>query len=798
MVDRIWQDLTFAVRSLLRGRGVTTVAIVSLAIGIAANTTIFSLVQAVEFPSLIYPQASRIVFLESRNTARSLIGMPVSAPDAMDIAAASRTLQLASLTADQTSILREGASARRVSGRRVTSTFFDVMRVPARLGRVLAAHDGQDAVVLSDRLWRTQLGASPSIVGRPIHLDGGIVTVVGVMPARFDAGADFWVPLPSSLAGSPRDDRQFTLFARLSARASLDDAARELADISARLAADEPATNKDWVTYPTAVTRMHGRDSRAAFMLLQGAVAFVLLIACANIANILLARGTRRRHEMVVRVSLGASRGRLLGGLLIESVLLSLVGGAVGVLLSMWGIRLARVLGGFPDVIDPRLNPVVLGFTASLSMLTGVLCGIVPALRASSVTPETVLRAEDGRGGSGNTRGRLRAGLVAVQVASALVLVTCGGLMLRTLANREDVDLGFNPRGAVRADLALPAHRYRDMGAVRAAVDGVLGRLRRAPDVVAAGVSTWALPTAPGAQRQFTLPAERDAALGGSIRRGVEAVSPGYFEALGASLRLGRGFTEADREGTTPVALVNDELARHAWPNRNPVGEPLRLGTVGEGAPIVTVVGVVSTIRRSAMHDSLVARVYVPYAQHPNPTLSIVVRARGDVGSVGRELQDAVQHTDSSLFVERLQTVEADLAQFVAPIRLITALLAGFGLAGLLLAGLGVFGTMSYTISQREREMSVRLALGASQRDIFRLVFGSALRITAVGVLGGVVVAFLATRTLAKFLYGVSATDPLTFGVVIGFLTIVTLAACYRPARVAATTDPMSILRQRT
>ena len=796
MFDRFLRDTTFAARSLLRSRGVTSVAIASLAVGIAANATIFSLVQAVEFPSLIYPEASRIVFLESRNHQRGLIGMPVSAPDALDIVAATHTLDLPSLTADQTSILRQGASAKRVTRRRVMPSFFEVMRVPPSLGRMLAANDGQDAIVLSDGLWRNELGTDPAIVGRPIRLDGGTVTVVGVMPPRFDADADFWVPLSPSLAGFARDDRQFTLFARLAPQATLGEASRELSDISSRLAADQPATNKDWVTFPIALTRMHGRDSRGAFILLQGAVAFVLLIACANIANILLARASTRRNEMALRVALGASRSHLVRGLLTESVMISLAGGVAGVMLSMWGIRLAKAVGGFPEIIDPSLNRVVLGFTAALSMLTGMLCGIVPALRASNVAPEPLLRAGSGRGTAGQTRGRLRSGLVAAQVAGALVLATCGGLMVKSFANRERVNLGFDSRNALRADVSLSGDRYRKPEALTAAVDGIFERLRREPDVVSAGASTWALPTSAGAQRDLTLPSERDEALDRSIRRGVEAVTPGYFDALGAPVTLGRAFIESDRAGTEPIALVNEELVRHLWPNRNPVGELLRLGAAEEHAPVVTVVGVVSTIRRSRMHDVPVARVYVPYAQYPNASLAIIVRARTDVRAAGRALQDAVQSTDSSLLVEGLRSVDADLAQFVAPIRLITSLLGGFGVVGLLLAGLGVFGTMSYSVSQREREMAVRAALGAARGDILRLVFGSALRITAAGVLAGVIVATAATRALSSFLFGVSPNDPATFVTVIGFLTIVALASCYRPARAAATADPMTILRQ--
>jgi predicted permease len=380
-----------------------------------------------------------------------------------------------------------------------------------------------------------------------------------------------------------------------------------------------------------------------------------------------------------------------------------------------------------------------------------------------------------------------------VQIACALVLSACGMLMVRTLVNRAQVDLGYDPRGAVRADLALPPDRYAEPATVRALADDLLARLEREPGVAAAGASTWALPTAAGAQRQFSLPAARDATLSPAVRRGVDAVTPGYFEALGVPLDAGRSFTRADAEGAAPVAIVNGELAQHLWPNQSPLGQELRLGSLAENAPVVTIVGVVRTTRRSAMHDVPVARVYLPFAQYPNGTLTLVVRAPGNAE---RTLQAAVAASDPALLVEGVRTVEADIAQFVAPVRLMASLLAGFGVVGLLLAGTGVFGMMSYAVAQREQELAVRSALGANRADLFRLVFGSALRVTGIGLVVGAGIALAATRALSAFLYGVGPGDPVTMALVVAFLTIVSLVACYAPARAAAAADPMSLLRR--
>jgi len=794
MIEAVWQDVRFAVRSLLRARGVALVAIVSLAFGIGANATVFSLVQAVEFPSFIYPTASRIVFAESGNRARDLMGLPVSAPDALDIASASRTLETPAVAADQSSVLRVGDLTMRVAGRRVSAGYFPLFGVNAIRGRVLGPDDDPAAMVISHDLWQSAFLGDPSIAGRRVRLDGGDVSVIGVMPPRFDADADFWTPLGSSVRTFARDDRQVTLFARLAPGASFDTADAEVRGLSERLAAEHPATNRDWITYLVPLSRMHGRDSRGAFLLLQAAVGLVLLIACANIANVLLARGTNRRHEMALRVSLGARGSRLVRALLIESTLLSVIGGAFGVLLAMWGIRVTRLIGGFPEAIDPRLNPQVLTFLAVVSVSTGVLCGIVPALRAARTAPGAVLRAEGTRALS-DGRGRLRSVLVAAQIALALVLGTCAALMLQSLVHREHVDLGYDPAGAVRATVVLPADRYDTPDAIRAGASRIVDQLNTSSDVTAAGVVTWALPTGAGGQRQITLPDENDRALATGVPRAVEAVTPRYFPALGVPFEAGRDFSPSDGPSAAPVAIVNEELARQLWRDRNPVGQRLRLGAMGENVPVVTVVGVVGSIRRSGMHDRLPARVYVPFSQHPNGSLTVVVRGRHDAAAA-RALQSAVRRTDPGLFAEDLKTVEAEVAQFVAPIRMITLLLTAFGVGGLLLAGLGVFGTMSYTVSQRGREIAIRAALGATKGEVLRLVLRSALTMTAAGILAGGLAAAALANALRAFLFGVRPADPATFAVITAAVVVLAIAAAYRPARRAASLDPVAVLRQ--
>ena len=790
----MFRELKLAVRSLGRSRSASLVAVLSLAIGIAANSTIFSLVQAVEFPTLIYPEPSRIVVLESRNHVRAIEGMLVSLPDAADVTAASRTLALASVTADQTSVLRQRAGNRRVGGRRVNASFFDVLRVPASLGRTLLASDRPGVIVLSDPLWRAQFAADPSVVGTTVRLDGGVVDIVGVMPPHFDPDADFWVPF-QTFGVSRRDDRQFTLFARLAPEYSLEDAARELTTISQRLSTEHAKTNAGWEMYPVPLGRLHGREARQSFFLLQAAVGFVLLIACANIANILLARGSNRRQEMAVRLSLGATRARLVLSLLTESAILCAVGAGLGLLLAVWGIQGARTIGGYPDVIQPELNAWVLAFTAALAMITAVACGTLPALQASGVRPGAALQS-DGRTLAGSPRGRLRSALVAVQIAIAVMLVTGGSLMLRTLVNRLQVDLGFDPRGAVRGDVGLQPDRYPDNAAKRTAVDRILETASRNAGVAAVGAATWALPTGAGGQRAVTVPGVEDRLLPASVRRAFEAITPGYLQAMAVPLRGGRDFTTADGPGGAPVAIVNEELARHLFAGANPVGQPLRLGTAAEGAPIVTVIGVAATIRRSPMHDAPVARVYVPFAQHPNGMPAFVIRSRDRPEAAMRAFEQAVRAVDAELLVENLRTVADDVGRFVAPVRLVTTVLTAFAIVGLLLAALGVFGSMSYAVAQRRREMAVRSALGASRPAIVRLIFRAALGTTLAGVAAGALGAALASRAIAGMVFGVSALDPVTFAAAGVLLAAVALGACYPVARAAASVDPLSVLRE--
>jgi predicted permease len=406
-----------------------------------------------------------------------------------------------------------------------------------------------------------------------------------------------------------------------------------------------------------------------------------------------------------------------------------------------------------------------------------------------------VLRDGGARAGEGRKGSRLRSSLVVVQVAAAFLLTTGGSLMLQTVSNRQRVDLGFNPSGAWRADVVISGARYAGPGRVSATIEDIIGRLQQRPSIQAAGAIAWASSPGAGAQQAISLLAS-GASLAPAVRRNVEAVTPAYFAAAGIPLRHGRAFIAADRSGATPVAVINEELARHLWPGRSPVGDALRLGPADSAAPIVTIVGVVGTIRRSGMQDLPVARIYVPFAQSPNPSVTFAVRARSDLHAASTDLVSVVRDTDPLFVVEESRAMEDDVAQFVAPVRMIARLLAGFAAAGVLLAALGVFGTMAYVVSQREREIAVRSALGADPARLVWMVVRAGVSMAAIGIVVGLVASIGVARVLGSLLYGVAATDPLTLAGVAAVLVLATLAACYRPARAAARVDPVVLLRQ--
>lgn len=771
-------------RALLRDPQLTTVAVLSLAVGLAANTTIFSLVHALEFPRLIYPRASQLVFLESDHIERGLAGMLVSVPDAQDLARATRTLSHVAWAGDQSSVLDTGSQRRRVSGRRVSETFFSTFETSAAIGRTLRPEDPPGTVVLSHQLWSAAFGGTTTLTDLTPRLDGTVVSVVGVMPEAFDADAEFWIPLAAEPTTFARDDRQFSVFARVVPEATLAQATNEVNTLSATLAAAHAQSNAGWVMRLYPLSRLHGRDSRETFYLLQAAVLGMLLIACANIANLLLARGAERRHEMALRLSLGATRAHLARQLLAEGLVLALAGGLLGIVLSLWGIRGARALGGFPDVIAPTLNVGVLAFSAALSVLTGALCAAWPAWQASATAPEEALRQGGTRTTGGTGHGR--SVLLAIQISAALVLIGLGALLLQSWRHRQALDLGLDPAGVVRASVS---------GASTDSTLSFTEALAAHPEVEAAAVSAWALPSGAGAQRaiQSTTSA---AALDPASGRTFESVSVNFFKTLRVPVRAGRVFDDTDRPGAPLVAVINETLARRISPDATPVGATLRLGEA-TADPIVTVIGVVGDVRRSVMHDSPLPRVYLPFAQHPSGSgLQLFVRARAEETPVSRLLLDTAQTVDRSLLVEDIEAASTDLARFTAGLRMTTTVLSLFGGVGLALAALGVYGTTSYVTSTRTRELAVRAALGADRGRLLRLVLRTVSQPLAVGLVAGIALSAFAVRSVEASLFGVSATDVTTMAAAVGVLILVTLLAAARPALRAANTDPMTALRQ--
>lgn len=753
----MWSDLQHATRSLWRDRTAFVVAVATLAIGLAANTTVFSLVHALEFPTLPYPQADRLVFLETNNQTRGIRGMLVSIQDAVAHRETTRTLDALTITADTSAVVEGLGGRRREGGRQVDASFFDVFGSSPRFGRTLQPIDTDTTLVISHRLWTMEHGETWR-EGRTLRLDGRDRQIVGVMPAAFDGDADFWMPWTPSAAGAAADDRQYPVFARLAEGHSLIDVNAELAQRSDSLATTFAETNSGWTMVAFPIAQLHGRDDRAAFFQLQAAVGLVLLVICANVANVLLARHARQRHESAIRVALGAARFDLLRARLAEGLVLAGFGGALGLLIALWSIRAVRGLGGFASTLEPTLNLTVLAASALAALLTGLLCALVPAWAEAHRSMDSIRV-----GGSRTTtgRGRGQQALVTAQVAGAVVLGILGTLLTQSWLARQRVDLGFSPSGVVRADVD---------GLATPALAEVLTTITSATGVDAAAASA-------------------------TVARGVDAVTPGYFDTLGIPLLDGRMLADSDRSGTELVAVVDVTRARALQPDANVVGQFVQM-TDDAAAPRVRIVGVVGATRRSVMHASPTPRTYVPMTQAPpQETVQLLARGAGNRPPDARELTTAVSRASGTAIVSNAGTLAAELAQFTAPLRLMTTVLTAFALVGGVLVALGVFGATSYATSVRMREFAVRAALGSSSASLARLVFRTAAIPSAVGAVVGLALSVAAVRAVDAYLFGTTPLNPAALVWVIVLLAMVIGAAALRPAWIAARVDPARTLR---
>lgn len=810
-MNLLFQEFRYAARKLLRAPGFTAIAVLTLALGIGATTAVFSVVYNVLLKPLPYRDAGQLVSVAS---IRNGDPMPMSPLDFIDYREQSRSFAgMAAISQGTMNLTGVGSQPVRLRSTRVSASFFAVLGVEAARGRLFRAGEDKPGaprvVVLSYATWRSEFGGDPRVIGQAVSLDGNPYSVIGVAPSwmRYPENTELWIPMqfqPYEADPSNRGADSLDGIARLSPGVTAEAATRDLGRVAARLATAYPESNAEFAAGAFPLQAQMVQNARAALLMLMGAVAFVLLVACTNVANLLLVRASAREAEMAVRTALGASRWRIVRQLAAESILLAGMGTVAGVLLAAWAVDALVAFGprGLPRLDEVRMDGRVVLFAAVLAVVTGLLFGAAPAIHAVRSDISEMLRG-GGRAASGRRHGqRTRHALVVVETALAVVLLVGAGLFLRSFARLLADDPGFNPAHVTTATVSLPANKYPlDRDASRFA-NRLTARVRALPGVsdVAIGygrplyrghirtafeVSGWA-PSTPNSRRLAY----------------VRPVSPAYFKLLGIPLDSGRTFTDADRADARQVVVVNEELVRRYFKGQPPIGAHITLGwdrdTLEWGARSTVggeIVGVVRDVTEHGPGSPVEPTVYTPFAQVPVTDITVLVQSKGTLASVASGLRAALRDVDPDLPLFDVTTMDAALAESVAEPRFYTMLLSAFAGVALLLAAIGIYGVIAYTVSLRHREIGIRLALGATRDRVMRLTMGQGVALAAAGIPVGLVVAFWLTRYVSGLLFGVGGLDPVTFGVVPLVLMGVAAVASYVPARRAARVDPVVTMR---
>jgi putative ABC transport system permease protein len=807
------QDFRYAYRVLHNKPGFAILAVLTLALGIGASTAIFSVVDAVILRPLPYRAPDRLVMVKEWIPKATPDPIPVCAPDVVQFQRENHTFEsLAAFRGDQFD-LAGGTEPQRVNVDRVNANLFSLLGVQPGMGRAFTAdedHPGHLVAILSHGLWHRQFGADPNIVGHTVTLNRQPYTVVGVMPRSFvfplpgmnqgDA-SDVFVPMaftPEEIA-DVGDNFNYSVVGRLKSGVSLTQANEDLGAIAHRILETYPAqfrANISLTAIALPLAEQVVGKSRTLLLLLFGAVAFVLLISCINVTNLLLTRAIDRQKEIAVRLALGASRGRLLRQLVAESMFLTLTGAGLGLFFanSITGASLALMPAEIPRVHAVDLNLAVLGFALALALLTGLFFGIVPALAASRTNINKTLKESGRTGTQGREHNRVRATLVVVEVALAMVLLVGAGLLLRSFQRVLETDPGFQPEHVLTASLNLPDSQYKADAQVRNFYEHLMERLRQLPGVQMAGGSTD-LPLKAGWNHLFT-PEGYQPPLGANLNVSNHSVILGqYLPTMGVPLLQGRYFTEHDNDGSTHVLIVSQSLARRYWPNGDAIGKRLKWGPAESKDAWLTIVGVVGDVKQSTLEVETTPHTYEPFLQNTGSSLNVAIRASGEPVTLSSALRSTIWALDSQLAVAQIQTMDQVISESTTPRRFNLLLLAGFASLALSLSAIGIYGVIAHSVVRRVHEIGVRMALGAQRRDVMRLVVGQGLLLVGIGVLVGTLGTLALTRSLESFLYGIRATDPVTFAGVVVILGGVALVACYIPARRATKVDPIIALR---
>ncbi|HEX6096982.1 MAG TPA: ABC transporter permease [Thermoanaerobaculia bacterium] len=792
------QDVRYGISAMLKKRGFTLVTLTALALGIGANTAIFSVVDSVLLRPLPYRDAEQLVRLHDSKPPE-LAEFPVSPGNFVYWRENARSFEeVAAYYSGAPLVLSGGAQPEQLEGVRVSANVFTLLGVQPAMGRAFSAEEeehGRDTVVLlSDALWRRRFGADPNVVGRTVTLSDRVYTVAGVMPPDFAFPAvttAAWVPLGFEAEDRTKHGSHYlTVLARLRPGGTSRQAQAEMDAMASALARQHPDSNGGWGVRVVGWQEDLVGPMRRPLFILTGAVLFVLLIACVNVTNLLRARASTRSREVAIRMALGASRGRILRQLLTESVLLSLAGGILGLLLAVFGIRALSVLAAsvLPAVGDVVVNVRVLLFTLAASMVTGVVFGLAPALQASRPDASEALKDASRGTTAGRRRNAFRKTLVVVQVVLALVLLTGAGLLIRSFARLRDVDPGFDPKGVLTMNVALSRVRYPEKPLRAAFFDRALQRLAAVPGVEAAA-AVLPLPFTDDMNVGFALEGQSIAEESRLPIANHYRISPDYFRVMGVTLLRGRAFTPRDHAGAPRVAIINETLARTHFAGANPIGKRVWISSGSEEWR--EVVGVAGDVKQYGLDAESKPQIYEPYLQEPFIVMTMVVRTQAHP----RELQNAVLAVDRDQPVTDLRPMESIVADSLARRRFSMTLLSVFAAVALLLATMGIYAVMSYLVSQRTQEIGIRLSLGAQTADILRLVAGEGAALVLTGAAIGIVVAAALTRTMSSLLFGVSATDVPTFAGVAALLVAVALAATWLPARRVAKLDVLDSLR---
>ncbi len=794
------RDVRYGLRVLRNSPGFTAVAVLALALGIGANSAIFSVVNAVVFRPLPYSGPDRIAVILESNLQRTWDTAPVAPGNFIDWREQQRTFSHFAAYRGSDFLLTGGEEPERIRAARVTADFFAVLGMAPVAGRAFAPEEfapGRDhVVILSHELWQRRFASAREIIGQAIRINSNPYVVVGVMPPGFQGPGrhELWSPL--SLTAKDAGDRNthsLFVYGRLKPGIGLKQAETEMKAIALRAEQKYPETNTGFGVVVRSLQEDVVGPVRPAMLLLLGAVGLVLLIACANVANLLLARASARSKEIAVRAALGAAQWRIVRQLLIESVLLSTLGGALGLLLAFWAVRAISNLRleAIPRMGEIGIDPAVLAFTTLLSAGTGVIFGIAPALQALRLDLNSTLKT-GGRSGSGGGN-VLRSVLVIVEITLAVVLLSGAGLLLKSFVRLAAVDPGFKPEQIVLVETALPRGSYSQAEKQEAFYRRWIERVSEIPGIkAAAGATTVPFGTA-DLVHTYHIVGQARRSPAESPSSNFYAVTPEYFRALGIPLRHGRYFGERDGESGPAVAIVNETFARRSWPGENPVGRYLIVDH-SDSTPR-QVVGVVGDIKHYGLNEASTAEVYEPFRQKPYAYLTLVLKIDGRAEGVTRAAGRMAHELEPDIPLYNVRTMEQQISGSISQLRLAMALLAIFAGLALLLAALGAYGVLSFTVSQRTQELGLRMALGAQPWDVLRLVLKQGMSLAVAGIASGLVAAAALGRVMASQIYGVSSTDPAIYGAVTATLLLAALLACLVPARRAMQVDPLISIR---